>query len=167
MGVFLWQKWRDFQLWWSSGTAAATERTVLSNYIVIRQTTNISFRNHIIPQFDILIKSWTIIRLQVFDIIPLLIRTRWSLNNHCSDRSWQKKRLIQLALTRLTWLIHTSFLPSNWNLDLNSKITIFGLKMMVKSGLEKWSKMPMFQRVGMRERGGPLLLAFLYLILLI
>ena len=87
VGVFLWQKWRYFQLWWSSGTAAAAERTVLSNYIVIRQTTNISFRNHIIPQFDILIKSWTIIRLQVFDIIPLLIRTRWSLNNHCSDRS--------------------------------------------------------------------------------
>ena len=70
--VFLWQKWRDFQLWWSSGTAAAAERTVLSNYIVIRQTTNISFRNHIIPQFDILIKRCTIIRLQVFDIIPLL-----------------------------------------------------------------------------------------------
>ena len=55
--VFLWQKWRYFQLWWSSGTAAAAERTVLSDYIVIRQTTNISFRNHIIPQFDILIKS--------------------------------------------------------------------------------------------------------------
>ena len=90
VGVFLWQKWRDFQLWWSSGTAAA-ERTVLTNYIVIRQTANISFRNHIIPQFDILIKSWTIIRLLTslwHNFITQLIRTLRCLNNHYSNRSW-------------------------------------------------------------------------------
>ena len=38
-------------------------------------------------------------------------------------------------LTRLTWLMHTSF----FTLKMESvhKITIFDLKMMVKSGLEK------------------------------
>ena len=39
---------------------------------------------------------------------------------------WSRSTLV--SLTRLTWLIHTSFLPSKWNLYL---------KMIVKSGLEK------------------------------
>ena len=41
-----------------------------------------------------------------------------------------------LLLTRLTWLIHKSVLPPDWNLYTQN--TIFGLKMMVKSGLEKF-----------------------------
>ena len=40
---------------------------------------------------------------------------------------------ITTLLTRLTWLIHTSF---NLKMESESKITIFGLKMMVKSGLK-------------------------------
>ena len=38
-----------------------------------------------------------------------------------------------VCLPRLTWLIHTSF---NLKMESESKITIFGLKMMVKSGLK-------------------------------
>ena len=38
-----------------------------------------------------------------------------------------------IYLTRLTWLIHTSVLPSKWN--LHPKIQFFGLNMMVKRGL--------------------------------
>ena len=41
----------------------------------------------------------------------------------------------QSLLTCLTWLIHTSFLPSK--MESVSINTIFGLKMMVTSGLEK------------------------------
>ena len=51
--------------------------------------------------------------------------------------TWPILFLHELAISCLiclTWLNHTSFLPSNWTL---SEIPIFGLKMMVKSGLEK------------------------------
>ena len=40
------------------------------------------------------------------------------------------------ALTRLTWLIHTSVFTLK--MESVSKNTIFGLKVMVKSGLEKF-----------------------------
>ena len=50
---------------------------------------------------------------------------------------WQDYFLQKSWLTHFTWLIHTLFLSSKWNLYSNT-YTIFGLKMTVKSGLEKF-----------------------------
>ena len=61
----------------------------------------------------------------------LLEANRSGVKSHVSSCTWQSTLYFKIHscpfLTRPTWLIHTS-LP---------KITIFGLKMMVKSGLEK------------------------------
>jgi hypothetical protein len=53
------------------------------------------------------------------------------------------KRNLNLILTPYTPLIHTSFTTNVLKMEYLSKITIFVLKMMVKSGLEKkYSEIP-------------------------
>ena len=39
------------------------------------------------------------------------------------ERTADLKKVIAIFLARLTWLIHTSVLPSNWNLGKNFALT--------------------------------------------
>ena len=50
------------------------------------------------------------------------------LNQHTQRKllnigNWCNGEVSKRALTRLTWLIHTSVLPSNWNLGKNFALT--------------------------------------------